>query len=520
MDRAYSTFTITKADEATGTIIGLASTPDLDRHGDIVEPRGAKYSLPMPLLLGHDHNQAIGAIEAARVTAAGLEIVAKLTLAAGERIREVWELIRAGALRGLSIGFMPLKAEPIPGGGNRFTEWDLFEVSVVAVPANAAASIQNIKSYASKPLPALRIHPVRKEGKPMAQVATQIASLEQITAGAFVSWLSRMKALRSELGDDLEAAAIRMGAPRDMAAKLKAAVEGGSTTGAASGLAGSSTYTTAFLNQMRTQSVLARIFADRLALAVPLRTRLMSMGMVTSAAVVGQGLPFPIRGLDYDNPIVVAPAKIGAAVVLTKELWRNTSSAGQAFVNSQLRAAIAAAADRFLFAQLTNLETVDLTVSTFAGLPLDADLRAALLAVLNAVNTRAAGALVWAFSPAAANMMTMVDDPRGQMNPFGGAFLGLPAIITSGLDGARLALIDAAAIGGNIEELEITSATDTVIEMEGEPTNTPITPTGAAMVSLFQTDSVAIKYVLRLGLEPVMDHVVAFINFQEVGGSS
>ena len=144
MNRAYSVFTVTKVDEAAGTIIGMATTPDLDRHGDVVEPRGAQFLLPMPLLLGHDHNQPIGAIEAARVTAAGIEIVAKLTLSAGERIREVWELIRAGALRGLSVGFRPRKAEPIPGGGNRFTEWDLFEVSVVAVPANSAATISNI----------------------------------------------------------------------------------------------------------------------------------------------------------------------------------------------------------------------------------------------------------------------------------------------------------------------------------------------------------------------------------------
>lgn len=334
MNRAYSVFTVTKVDEAAGTIIGMATTPDLDRHGDVVEPRGAQFLLPMPLLLGHDHNQPIGAIEAARVTAAGIEIVAKLTLSAGERIREVWELIRAGALRGLSVGFRPRKAEPIPGGGNRFTEWDLFEVSVVAVPANSAATISNIKSCASKSLSTLRIHPVKKEAKAVTQIATQIASLEQITAGAFVSWLSRMKALRSDLGGDVEAAAIQMGAPRDMAAKLKEAVEGGSTE-IASGLAGSSVYTTAFLNQMRTQSVLARIFADRLALAVPLRTRLMSMGMDTSAAVVGQGLPFPIRGLDFENPITVVPVKIGAAVVLTKELWRDTSSAGQAFVKDR-----------------------------------------------------------------------------------------------------------------------------------------------------------------------------------------
>jgi phage head maturation protease len=41
-----------------------------------------------------------------------------------------------------SIGFRPLKTEPLPGGGLRHVLWELLEVSTVAIPANPDCRIQ------------------------------------------------------------------------------------------------------------------------------------------------------------------------------------------------------------------------------------------------------------------------------------------------------------------------------------------------------------------------------------------
>lgn len=49
-------------------------------------------------------------------------------------------------LTGVSIGFQPIKSEPISGGGYRFTKWELLEVSIIAVPCNPAALITQ-RSY-------------------------------------------------------------------------------------------------------------------------------------------------------------------------------------------------------------------------------------------------------------------------------------------------------------------------------------------------------------------------------------
>ncbi|MDO6584811.1 phage major capsid protein [Salipiger sp. 1_MG-2023] len=344
------------------------------------------------------------------------------------------------------------------------------------------------------------------------KIATRIDDLEQISNGALVPWLSRMKALGVAQSGNIEATAREMGAPAELAAKLKAAV-GAETTDGAPGLAGSSAAVVGFISQMRTQSVLARIFSERWAMQVPFNTRLMSIGLEANAAVVGGGLPIPVQGLPWDDPLIVNPEKIAAALVLTNELWNNTSAAGQSFVNVQLRAAIAAACDRFLFTKLTSGGTFDGTVNTQLGRPDPDGLHVALLAALNRVNTRAAGNLVWAVSPQAANMLALLDDDT--LNPFGGTIAKIPAVMTSAFTGSRLSLIDAAAIGGNIERLEITSSDEAAIEMADDPTNTSATPSGTNLVSMFQTNSTVVKYVLNLGLEPVRDDAAAFISFEE-----
>ncbi|GAA6202482.1 phage major capsid protein [Aquicoccus sp. SU-CL01552] len=351
----------------------------------------------------------------------------------------------------------------------------------------------------------------------MSDFSRQIASLEQVSNAALVPWMSRIKAmgLHHDI-ESIEGAARRLGAPAELAAKIKAAV-GAEVSSDAPGLSGASAAVTAFISQMRTQSVLARIFAERWALRVPFNTRLMSVGMDATAAVVTGGKPIPVTDLDWDDPLIVEREKIAAALVLTKELWADATAAGQGFVNTQMRAAIATACDNFLFAKLTDSGTSDETVTTLGGLPDIDDLRGAMLGALNSVHTRAAGNPVWAVSPTAANMLAMVGDE--ELNPFSGQVAKIPAVITSGFTGSRMGLVDAAAIGGNLDRLEIVSTDEAVVEMATDPTNDTTTPTGSdSVVSLFQTDSVAMKYVVHLGLEPVRDNSAAFITFDE-GGS-
>lgn len=121
-------------------IEGWATTPSVDRQGDIVLPQGAEYSLPLILLFGHDHKQPIGSVEHATTTAAGIRIRARLTPGI-EKADEVWTLLQDGAPLAMSIGFQALASEPLPGGGLRYTRWSWHELSVVSVPANPDARL-------------------------------------------------------------------------------------------------------------------------------------------------------------------------------------------------------------------------------------------------------------------------------------------------------------------------------------------------------------------------------------------
>lgn len=150
MNRFYSRFELKSFDESTGEFEGIASTPSTDRMGDIVEPKGAQFSLPLPLLWQHRSEEPIGQIISAKVTAAGIAVKGVVMKDLMPRIADAWTMIRAGLVRGLSIRFRIIKSEPIdpkePWGALRYLKWDWLELSAVTIPANADASIQSIKS--------------------------------------------------------------------------------------------------------------------------------------------------------------------------------------------------------------------------------------------------------------------------------------------------------------------------------------------------------------------------------------
>ena len=78
--RAFSTLTLKSIDEEQRIIEGIASTPNSDRKGDVVWPRGAKFKLPLPFLMQHaaTPNESVGHVIAATVTDEGIRINSNL----------------------------------------------------------------------------------------------------------------------------------------------------------------------------------------------------------------------------------------------------------------------------------------------------------------------------------------------------------------------------------------------------------------------------------------------------------
>lgn len=154
MDRAYSLLTVKTLDEEARLIEGWATTPTVDRVGDIIDPLGVKFTNPSPLLWMHRHDQPVGTVNFKRPTKEGVQFTARLPKIeeAGtlrDRVDEAWHSVKAGVVRAVSIGFRALDGavDPLPGGGARFKKVEVLELSLVSVPANQDATITAVKYY-------------------------------------------------------------------------------------------------------------------------------------------------------------------------------------------------------------------------------------------------------------------------------------------------------------------------------------------------------------------------------------
>jgi HK97 family phage major capsid protein/HK97 family phage prohead protease len=151
---AYSTFEVKAINEEKREIEGWATTPEPDLMGDIVEPDGADFKLPVPLLWQHNSRQPIGEVIEAKVTKQGIKVRVRLAkLAANapqvlkDRIDEAWHSVKSGLVKAFSIGFRSKEHSEIEGSwAYRFIKWEWLELSLVTIPANAEATITAIKS--------------------------------------------------------------------------------------------------------------------------------------------------------------------------------------------------------------------------------------------------------------------------------------------------------------------------------------------------------------------------------------
>ncbi len=152
MNRAYSLFTIKSIDEEQRIIEGIATTPSTDRMGDIVEPEGAQFTLPIPLLWQHNSREPVGEVVAAKATPEGITFQAQFAKIpeAGtlkDRIDDAWQSIKYKLVKGMSIGFNPIESSQIKDTwAEHFLKWEWLELSCVTIPANVDASITTIKS--------------------------------------------------------------------------------------------------------------------------------------------------------------------------------------------------------------------------------------------------------------------------------------------------------------------------------------------------------------------------------------
>ena len=147
-----STFKSDVSEDGQIKIRGMASTADFDRAGDSISAEAwskgglDNFSNNPIILFNHDYNRPIG--RATKVTSVdgGLHLEARISNAA----KDVAELVKDGVLGAFSVGFRVKDADYVKEtDGLLIKDAELFEVSVVSVPCNQAATFSLAKSFDS-----------------------------------------------------------------------------------------------------------------------------------------------------------------------------------------------------------------------------------------------------------------------------------------------------------------------------------------------------------------------------------
>lgn len=131
------------------------------------------------LLCDHDARDVIGVVESVEI---GADRVARAVVRFGksERAEEVWQDVQDGIRRNVSVGYLIHKAlltETVEGVETyRVTDWEPFEVSLVAVPADASVGVgRSTDALRAAPAVAAAAPNLITESKSMSDTITVVA---------------------------------------------------------------------------------------------------------------------------------------------------------------------------------------------------------------------------------------------------------------------------------------------------------------------------------------------------------
>lgn len=169
-----------------GSVFGV-----VDSYQEVVAAGAFKESLDsrMPSLLWqHRSGEPIGVYTTVKEDNIGLHVEGKLALKTS-RGAEAYELLKMGAISGLSIGFVTREDSYDRVTGVRtLKKVDLWEVSLVTFPANDSARVANVKSIESI--------------KSLADAETYLREAGGLSKREAVAMLARIKSLQGRSESD------------------------------------------------------------------------------------------------------------------------------------------------------------------------------------------------------------------------------------------------------------------------------------------------------------------------------
>lgn len=301
----------------------------------------------------------------------------------------------------------------------------------------------------------------------------------------------------------------------EVAVALKAAVAAGDTTtaGWAAELVYNQNLSSEFIELLRPKTIVGRIPGIR---RVPFNIRVGSQTGGSTGYWVGQAKPIPVSRLTTDAT-TLAQAKAAGLLVIDEELARSSSPSAELLVRDDLIKTNATFIDVAFVdpnaAAVVNVNPASMTYGLTPVAPTGtaaADLRRDVQTLFNAwiVANVDPSAGVWIMSATTALAISLMQNALGQpefpgITLQGGTFFGLPVITSqsanipgSPASGNMIILMNADDVMlADDGAMVVTVSNQASIEMSDTPAQNGQNGTGAQMVSMYQTNSLAIKGV-------------------------
>ncbi|MET3925946.1 phage major capsid protein [Devosia sp. 2618] len=332
--------------------------------------------------------------------------------------------------------------------------------------------------------------------------------------------------------DDVSAigiAAKRWGAHNpQLVESIKAAVAGGGTGAGEWGaeLVHTERYTADFIDYLYAQTVF-----DRLPLReVPANINIAGQDGAATGYWVGESKSIPITTADFFD-VNLKPLKVGALAVVSKELLRDSSPSAEKLVRDALVNASAQRVDQTFLSTSAGVAGVSpagilngLTAGASAGPDVAgviADVKALYAPFIAAHN---ADGLQFITTTSLSKSLGLIQNVMGNwafpgLGAKGGNLLGDTLVAGGNVGTGDLILLkpsDIYKIGDR--GVEVSLSTEAAIQMDDAPNGASDTPTShTGVVSMFQTESVAIKVVRPLNFAKRRASAVAYIGDADYG---
>lgn len=246
-----------------------------------------------------------------------------------------------------------------------------------------------------------------------------------------------------------------------------------------------------------------------------------------TAGWVGEGQAKPVTSWSYDTRKLAA-YKLAAIAVASEELLRKATTAADVMLRDELAAAVGEAEDSTFISTASGSTTKPAGIlkgaakqasSAAAGASqeekFEADFAYMVQTMISAKMPFTGMTIIMSASNAFA--LSRIRDAMGnavypQITMTGGNVSGVPVLVSDYV-GDTVVMMNAGEIylvaGGGVD---VRMSNEASLEMDSAPTGSSKTPTGASLVSMFQTNSTAFLVEERIGWERRRDAAVVYVT--------